>query len=73
MIQTKMARKWNKSIRRYRKTTNKETHLRYRRHRRDRPMTNGSYDTDKDGMKVEQRYKKRKKDNKQRDTEETDR
>ncbi len=52
MIQTKMARKWNKSIRRYRKTTNKETYLRYRRHRRDRLMTNESYDTDKAGKKV---------------------
>ncbi len=59
MIQTKMARKWNKSIRGYRKTTNKETYWRYRRHRRDRPMTNGSYKTDKDCKKMGQKYKKR--------------
>jgi hypothetical protein len=57
--QTKMARKWNKGIRRDRKTTNKQTYWRYRRHRRDRPMTNESYDTGKDGKKMEQRYKKR--------------
>ncbi len=54
-----MARKWNKGIRRDRKTTNKQTYWRYRRHRRDRPMTNESYDTGKDGKKMEQRYKKR--------------
>jgi hypothetical protein len=57
--QTKIARKWDKSIRRDRKTTNKETYWRYRRHKRDRPMTNESYEIDKGGKKVEQRYKKR--------------
>jgi hypothetical protein len=59
MKQTKMARKWNKGIKRDRLTTSKETHLRYRRHGRDRPITNESYETDKAGKKVEQRYKKR--------------
>jgi hypothetical protein len=50
--QTKQARKWNKGIRRDRKTIYKETYWRYRRHRRDRPMTNEYYKRDKPGKKV---------------------
>jgi hypothetical protein len=57
-IQTKMERKWNKGIRRDRKTTNKQTYWRCRRDRGDRLMTNESYDTDKDGKKMEQKYKR---------------